>query len=200
MSAAPLLPDNSASEALPRKRFTREEFDRLTESGFFEGCRYELMDGDLIDKMGQNPPHAFALHLALTWLASILGTQRVRVQVPVELSSPDRERSLPEPDLAVLIEPNSEFAKRHPRGDELLVAIEIADTSVAFDLSRKAVLYAAASVPEYWVLDLTRRILVMHRQPSAAGYRLIQLFTEDDTVSIENRPETVRVAELLPAE
>jgi Uma2 family endonuclease len=194
MSATPLLPSFET-----RKRFTREEVDRLTETGFFEGFRYELIDGDLIDKMGQNPPHAHSIQLALRWLASIFGTDRIRVQLPMEASPADRERSLPEPDLAVVAEDKPEFAKRHPGGDELLLAIEVAYTSVTFDLSRKAVLYAAAGVPEYWVLDLTRRILVVHRQPSPAGYRLSQWFTESDMVSLEDRAETVRVSELMPA-
>ncbi|HLI84629.1 MAG TPA: Uma2 family endonuclease [Bryobacteraceae bacterium] len=200
MSAAPLLPHDNAIEALPRKRFTREEVDRLRESGFFEGHRYELIDGDLIDKMGQNPRHASAIQLTLIWLAGIFGLPRVRGQLPIEASSADRTRSLPEPDLAVLLEHKPEFTGRHPRGEELLLAVEVADFTAAFDLSRKAVIYAAAGVPEYWVLDLNRRMLVMHRQPSPTGYRLIQLFSESDTVSLENRGETVRVAELLPPE
>jgi Uma2 family endonuclease len=190
----------SAIEALPRKRFTRDEVERLRESGFFEGHRYELLDGDLIDKMGQNPPHAYAIRLALVWLASIFKASRILVQLPIEASVADRKRSLPEPDLAVLAQAGPELSKRHPHGDELLLAIEVADSTAAFDLSRKAVLYAAAGVPEYWVLDLSRRILVVHRQPSPAGYRLIQLFTETDTVSLENRTEMVRVGELLPPE
>jgi Uma2 family endonuclease len=200
MSTATLLPPNTAAEALPRKRFTREEVDRLTDLGFFDGCRYELIDGDLIDKMGQNPPHAFVIRQAAAWLRRIFPDDRVQMQLPIEASPADRRRSLPEPDLAVLAQNRLEFAKRHPRGDELLLVIEVADTGAAFDLSRKAVLYGAAGVPEYWVLDLTRRILVAHRQPFTEGYRLTQRFDENDTVSLENRTETVRVGDLLPPE
>jgi Uma2 family endonuclease len=97
-------------------------------------------------------------------------------------------------------EPKSEYEFRHPRGDEVLLVIEVSDTSVAFDLSRKAVLYARAGVREYWVLDLARRMLVVHRQPDGTTYRLIQLFSEDDTVSMEGRAESVRVSEILPAQ
>ena len=159
MSTATLLPPNTAAEALPRKRFTREEVDRLTDLGFFDECRYELIDGDLIDKMGQNPPHAFVIRQTAAWLRRIFPDDCVQMQLPIEASPADRRRSLPEPDLAVLAQNRLEFAKRHPRGDELLLVIEVADTSVAFDLSRKAVLYGAAGVPEYWVLDLTRILL-----------------------------------------
>jgi Uma2 family endonuclease len=200
MSAALLLPSHTGAEALPRKRFTREEFERLIESGFFNGQRCELIDGELIDKMGQNPPHAFTIQLAHNWLASLGLTNTIRVQLPIEASAADRDRSVPEPDLSVLIEAKPEFARRFPRGDELLLAIEVADTTVGFDLSRKAALYAAAGVPEYWVLDLRHRLLVVHREPYDAGYRWTRLFAVQETVTLANRAETVRVGELLPAE
>jgi Uma2 family endonuclease len=200
MSAALSSPPPTGVEALPRKRFTREEFDRLIESGFFEGQRYELIDGELIDKMGQKPPHAFAIRLVHAWLLSVFKPNLIQVQLPIEASAADRRRSLPEPDLSVLAEDKPEFARRFARGDELLLAMEIADSTAGFDLSRKAVLYAAAGVPEYWVLDLQRRRLVVHREPSEAGYRLTRLFSESDTVTLENRTETVRVCDLLPSE
>jgi len=197
MSAALLLPQ-TGMEALPRKRFTREEFDRLDECGFFDGQRYELIDGELIDKMGQNPPHALAIRLTLGWLVSVFKPNLIQVQLPIEASPADRGRYLPEPDLAVLAEDKPEFARRFPRGDELVLAIEVSDSTADFDLSRKALLYATACVPEYWVLDLQRRRLVAHREPSAAGYRLMRVFTEDDCVTLENRTETIRVGDLLP--
>jgi Uma2 family endonuclease len=198
MSAASLLPFQSAAEALPRKRFTREEVEHLITTGFFDGQRYELIDGELLDKMGQNPPHANAIRLTQAWLAGVFGADRVQSQLPIEAAVADRERSLPEPDVAVLAEKKSAYHKRHPRGDELLLVVEVSDTTASFDLTRKAALYAAAGVPEYWVLDLTRRLLVVHRRPDGSTYRLLQLFSEADTVSIEGRSDTVRVSEILP--
>ena len=198
MSAALLPPLQGPPDGPRRKRFTREEVERLTEAGFFQGQRYELIDGDLIDKMGQNPPHATGICLTQIWFGTFLETARIRVQLPIEVSAADRERSLPEPDLFALREYKPDYHKRHPRGDEVLVVVEVSDTTAAADLGRKAALYAAAGVPEYWVLDLTRRMLVVHRQPRESSYRLIQLFAEGDPVSLENRAETIRVSELLP--
>jgi len=197
MSAA-LLPPFLTPEALPRKRFTRQEVERLMESGVFDGQRWELIDGDLIDKMGQKPLHASAIRRVLIALAKIFDLSLIQVQLPIEASSEDRERSLPEPDLAVLAEVNPEYVKRHPRGDEVLLAVEVSDSTAAFDLSRKAALYARAAVREYWVLDLTRRLLVVHRQPDDSTYRLTQLFSEGDTVSVEGRAGTLQVRDLLP--
>lgn len=198
MPATPLLYTQASGEALPRKRFTRTEVDRLLNTGIFAGQRYELIDGDLVDKMGQNPPHAYAIQLALRWLVGFIDSGRIRVQLPMEAGGEDRERSVPEPDLAVVTGPETPFQHRHPRGDELLLAIEVADTSAAVDLSRKAVLYANAGVPEYWVLDLPRRALVVHTQPDGSQYRRIQIYAEDDLVSFGSRPEKVQVSALLP--
>ena len=198
MSAAPSLPFETGTALLPRKRFTREEVQVMMDLGWFAGQRYELIDGDLIDKMGQNPPHSFAIKLLQEWLASIFGVRRCQIQSPIEVSVADQERSLPEPDIAVLTEWKVEYAKRHPRGDELVLALEVADNSASVDLNRKATMYAAAGVPEYWVLDLIRRRLVVHRQPGSLGYKLVQFLAETDTISLENCSERIRVSDLLP--
>jgi len=153
----------------------------------------------LIDKMGHKPPHAFTIGLVLNWLASVFGTSRIRVQLSMEAGGEDRERSVPEPDLAVLREFKPEYQRRHPRGDELLLVVEVADTSAAFDLSGKAILYARAGVPEYWVVDLVRRMLVVHRQPDGAQYRRIQMHSEDELASMEGRSDSVLVKDILPA-
>src|SRR5205085_1939182 len=109
---------------------------------------------------------------------------------------PDGELSVPEPDLAVLREFKPEYERRHPRADELLLAVEVADTSRRMDLSRKAELYARAGVPEYWVLDVDRRMLHIHRQNDGTQYRLIHVHSEDELVSMEGRTETVKVIDL----
>jgi len=197
MPAAP-MPIPEIAEAPARKRFTREEVDRLAETGVFAGQRYELIDGDLIDKMGQNPPHVSAIQLLLKCLARLFEVDMIRVQPPMEAAPGDRERSLPEPDVAVLRERNIEHHSRHPRGDEMLLVIEVSDTSAAFDRSRKATLYARAGVPEYWVLDLNRRMLVVHREPDGTQYRQTFLHAPEETVSLPGRSETIRIADVLP--
>jgi|SRR5215471_7928843 len=192
---APPLETSTGTPA--RKRFTRQDVERMDAAGVFEGQRYELIDGDLIDKMGQKPPHPFSIHLIFDWLAGFLGTSRVRAQSPIEAAAADQERCLPEPDIAALVERKADYRKRHPRGDELLLIVEVSDSTVAFDLSRKLTLYAKAGVREYWVLDLTRRILIVHRQPEGSLYRITQVFNETDSVSLEGRTETLKVSDIL---
>jgi Uma2 family endonuclease len=196
--AATIVPPDNAAQALPRKRFSREEVDEMLEAGLFAGQRYELIDGDLIDKMGQNPAHAAAIVWIQKWLGSFMDLGRIRVQLSMEAAREDRKWTIPEPDFAVLAEEKSDYQQRHPRGDEMLLVIEVSDTAVKFDLTRKAVLYARAGVPEYWVLNLPRRQLVVHRQPDGTEYRSIRIYSEEEIVSMESSDRTVKVGELLP--
>ena len=194
MSATALLRPASHET---RKRFTRTEVDQLLDTGIFTGLRFELIHGDLIDKVGQGPPHANSIDFLsnLFWDAS--GRGRIRIQSPLEVAMGDREFSLPEPDLVVLAEPNdpreSRYGSRHPRGDETTLVVEVADSSLRQDLEVKSKLYARASVPEYWVLDVTGRRLVMHGEPKADGsYGVVKQYSETDKVG------PFRVAEMLP--
>lgn len=141
-----------------RKRFTRREFDGFLNSGTFEGQRFELIDGDLIDKMGQNPPHAWAVRTLLRCLIRLFGVDRVQCQAPIEVAADDRELNYPEPDLGVFKPAHHECATRHPSGSEMTLLVEVADSSARLDRTLKAGLYARAGVPEYWVVDLNRRV------------------------------------------
>jgi hypothetical protein len=76
----------------------------MAEIGLFVGQRYELIDGDLIDKMGQKPSHAFVIQLLFGWLVGFVRGGLIGVQLPIEAAGEDREWSEPEPDIAILIE------------------------------------------------------------------------------------------------
>jgi len=197
---AEALQESSIPVVLPRrKRFTRSDVARLNELGVFDGQRYELIEGDLIDKMGQNPPHAWSVALVSVWLAKTFGGVNVRCQAPIEIASEDQERNEPEPDHLVLAELKVEYSKRHPRGDELLLLVEISDTTSRFDRTVKAALYARASVPEYWVLDVSARALYVHCHPGGGNYRQVTRLAEDETVAPDSRPDAlVKISELLP--
>src|ERR1700722_8222919 len=176
----------ASPETVARKRFARDELRRMEESGILVG-RYELIEGDLIEKTGQNPAHANALRLMCAWLAACFGMARLSIQLPIEVAPGDQPRSQPEPDIAVLNALLPDYSQRHPRGDELTLAVEIADSSSRFDLATKANLYARAGVPEYWVLDVTRRVLVIHRDPENGMYRSVERFAEQETATINGK-------------
>ena len=171
----------------------------MMDAGLFDGKRYELIDGTLIDKMGQNPPHATGVRKAAKTLMAIFGTDRVLVQLPIEASTADRDRSMPEPDLAVLKEPSDDYEERHPNGDELVLLVEVADSSAQRDSTVKRDLYARAGVPEYWVLDVNRRMLRIHRHCASGQYTDITEIAESAVTSLESRPDVnIPVADLLP--
>jgi Uma2 family endonuclease len=181
-----------------RKRFTRQEVDLMIDAGVFAGQRFELLDGELVNKMGQNPDHSFTIQLVMDWLLKLFAPKQIRVQLSMLASGPDRESSVPEPDIAVLAEWKRDYQRRHPEGNELLLAVEVAGSSRVIDLTRKAELYARAGVPEYWVVDIDRRVIAVHRSPDGAQYRKIEFIPETDFVSLQDRPERIRVTELLP--
>lgn len=170
----------------------------MMDGGFLAGQRCELLGGDLIDKMGQKPAHAFAVCRLQELLARQFGANRVRGQVPIEAGAQDRQWSLPEPDVAVLAEAKREYESRHPRGDELLLVIEVADSSVRYDSTIKRDLYARAGVPEYWVLDLTRRSVAVHRGLGEGAYASIELVSESGQVTVGADGPAIAVAGMLP--
>jgi Uma2 family endonuclease len=195
MSVA-VLPPPVPVDALVRKRFTRDEYQQMLDSGIFAGQRLELIDGELIDKMGQNPPHAATLRQVLLLLAEIFGLNLVLGQSPVEVATRDSKSNFPEPDLSVLREWKQDFFVRHPRGDELLLAVEIADSTLASDTTTKLGLYARAGVPEYWVVDLNGRCVIVHRALVSGVYTKVLTLSEAESVELNGH--SVAVARLLP--
>ena len=196
---APTLPSSSEDELPPRKRFTSAEVVRMMDFGLFEGKRYELIDGDLIDKMGQNPPHASVVRKVQRVLLRICGDDRVLVQQPIEAAVEDRVWSTPEPDVAVLkAVGDEEFEQRHPRGDELVLVVEVSDTTARHDSTTKRDLYARAGVPEYWVVDVTRRLLRVHRDLSNAAFGEITEIRDGSLTVVCATGVMIPVTELLP--
>ena len=144
------------------------------------------------------PPHASGIQLCMEILVRIFGVARVRAQLPMEVGPSDRDRNEPEPDVAVVQEARADYRKRHPAGGETELVVEIADTSLASDLSMKRRLYARAGVPEYWVVDLNGRRLVVHRGLDMAKgeYDSVQSYAE--TESVEAGGQSVTILWLLP--
>jgi Uma2 family endonuclease len=171
----------SLLQPLPQGKITREEVNRLLETGYFVGQRFELIDGELINKMGQGPRHANSIHLLMVFLSRAFGIERLLVQAPIEAGPKDQKWSQPEPDLAVLAH-KGRFPSRHPEGTELALAVEVADSSLRRDSVRKRDMYAHAGVPEYWVLDLDGRQLLVFRGLQGEAYGEQLTLGEADTV------------------
>jgi Uma2 family endonuclease len=155
-----------------RKRWTRQEAERLSE--LFPLERYELIEGELINKMGQNPLHALLVAVLMDlFLKAFPG--RVRVQTSIALPDPDGRYSEPEPDLAVLLSDVREFRDRHPGPEDIGLLVEVADTTLNTDRDVKGRLYAHARIAEYWIVDVQRRSTLVCRNPAADGYASVNL-------------------------
>ncbi len=181
-----------------RVRWTRSQCDAIREAGVIDG-RYELIDGEVISKMDQKPAHRLTVVLLLAWFRSVLGGLFVQTQATIEVGDADSEHNEPEPDAAVTVAPNTAYADRHPGPQDLLLVLEVSDTTLRFDRTTKAALYARAGIVEYWIVDLNGRQVMVHRQPTAAGYAEITAYGPHESVATLARPEAgVRVADLLP--
>lgn len=181
-----------------RKRWTRDDCNFLERSGLLEG-RYELLDGEIISKMGQNQPHAITVTLLLKWLIAVFGGDFVIGQLPIEIAVSDRQTNKPEPDASVLREPVTHYLRSAPGPGDVRLVAEVSDSTLRDDLRTKAFLYARSGIPEYWVLDVISRRLFVHRAPHEGQYGEITVYTENETVSPEAAPDAMAtISELLP--
>jgi Uma2 family endonuclease len=182
----------------PLKTWTRREIDALDEAGLLAGTRFELVEGEVFDKTGQNPPHATAISRLVVILAGIFGLNRIRVQLPVEPAEEDAAHSLPEPDIAVTREPLDAYRNRHSGAGDLLMVCEVADTTYDYDVKRKGRLYARAGFVEYIVLDLTERELLVFGAPRDGVYREMRVLRPGDRFRpLESIESAIAVAGLF---
>lgn len=187
------------NETFPNRRhWTVEQCYRLIEIGELTG-RWELIDGEILSKMGQKPAHSFTLILVAEWLVALFGFRQTRTQLPIRIPGQTGDTSEPEPDIAVITAEASMHHDRIPGSTDVLLIVEIADTSLIFDLNTKAALYARSGVPEYWVVDIVSRQLHRHRSPSFAGYSDVSVLVETELISPELRADAaIAVVLLLP--
>jgi Uma2 family endonuclease len=199
MSDLILSPQPRVRGNIWRKRWTRDEYDKCIEIGVFtEEDKIELIDGELIKKMPVKPPHATALSLAEEALRSLLPTGfHTRNQQPIALSN----RSEPEPDIAVVTGSVRDYARRHP--ETALLLIEISDSTLAFERSRKAQIYAKAGIQDYWIVNVKGNVVEVYRNPvterGRGRYTSGQQFQAGETISPLAFPEiSIAVSDILP--
>jgi Uma2 family endonuclease len=191
----------TATRTAPRTfHWTREVYDRLVELGFFHQRRVQLIDGEIYEMSPQGASHAMAIQLAHDALERAFGHGFcIRSQLPLALSPV----SEPEPDVAVVRGTPRDYPN-HP--NSALLVVEVSDTTLEFDATRKAAVYARAGIAEYWIVNLAEARLDVYRGPSedarfdlGAGYVDVRGYGRGDQVSPLAKPTSVvRVADLLP--
>ena len=179
-----------------RHRLTVQDYHRLGEAGVLRrDDRVELLEGQLVDMSPIGPRHAFVIDLLAKILIPAVGDRGwVRVQQPVVLDG----GSEPQPDLVVASPSPRGYRDAHPRPDDVLLVIEVADTSFEFDSTVKRALYARAEVREFWIVDLTANRVLVHRAPGAGVYGLIEAVGTSGTVQAGALPDiTISAATIL---
>jgi Uma2 family endonuclease len=169
---------------------SRREYERLVDLGWFANERIELLRGMLVTVSPQKWPHAAALEFFNEQLVlQLAGRYAVRPQLPFAAD----DWSEPEPDLAVA---HKDPARRaHP--SELLLLIEIADSSLRVDRGLKLAIYAEAGVPEYWIVNVNKPAVEVHTLPVAGSYTNVHVLGDGDTLRPTLLPlVSIRVADI----
>lgn len=178
-----------------RHAFTVSEWELMGRAGLFgEDDRVELVDGEVVEMSPIGPQHAVGVgRLARLFFDRAGDRVAIRVQDPVRLD----ERSEPQPDLVLARPPLERYLAGHPGPGDLLLVVEVADTSLDYDRDHKAPLYARAGVPETWVEDLAGHQVQVMRQPGARGYGAVVVAGRGDTITLEALGLTVEVDDIL---
>ncbi|OUL37221.1 hypothetical protein BV372_03500 [Nostoc sp. T09] len=176
------------------KRFTIAEYHRLAELGFFtEDDRVELIKGEIINMAAKGTPHSVCgtrLYRELFKLIKEQGT--LRSQDPIIIS----KNSEPEPDLVIVRNRSDDYLANHPSPSDILLLIEIADSSLKYDQEEKLPLYAEAGIADYWIFNLVDNYLECYSEPYQAlqgkfGYRHKTIFLPDESVNLSNFSDLV---------
>lgn len=178
-------------------RLSLDEYDRMIEQGVFDGMRdkrIELIHGELREMPPAGPDHEYVTDMLTDWSRN---TPRDRVWLRIQNSiGIPLSASAPEPDVA-WVERKS-YRRRRPSPEDVLLAIEVSDSSVRDDRLIKGPLYAEAGVAEYWLVNIPERCIEVHRDPADGCYRDVRSYGIDETVRPLAFPELeLPVAELF---
>ena len=176
-------------------RFTVQQYYLMQEAGVFaKGDRYELINGEIREMSPISKKHAVCVARLTKNFERKLGDQTIIwTQNPIHLS----DQSEPQPDLAILKLRDDFYASALPTPDDILLIIEVADSTIAYDRDVKAPLYAVNGISELWLFDVNQQIIEEYSQPSASGYKRMQRYEQGDTLSLLAFPEVIFNWEVL---
>jgi Uma2 family endonuclease len=179
-------------------RTTYEEFDEMIRRGDFADTenRLELLFGEICIMPLPEPPHESAVDELAEWSFRSLppGTARVRIQNSLGIPALD---SVTLPDIAWMR--RRDYSAQRPLPEDVLLIIEVSDTTLSIDRGKKAKLYAQAGIAEYWILNLPKRCLEIRRDPEGEVYRTVQILHPGDEARPMAFPEVaLPLAQLFP--
>lgn len=184
---------------ITRRRFTADEYQRLGQIGtIHEDERVELLDGEIVQMAAVGSKHfACVNRLTDTFAPLANGRFTVSVQNPIRLSP----HSEPEPDIVLLRYREDFYEDALPGPEDLLLVIEVADSSVKYDRDVKLRFYAEAGVPEVVIVGLTKSVLTSYRKPISRSYTAVTIYQRGDSFTPELLPDvTISVNSVLGRE
>jgi Uma2 family endonuclease len=147
-------------------KWSIEDYHRLVETGILSDRPVELLEGEIVQMSPEGPLHTFINHEIVKYLRQLLDElAEVREAHPITL-----DNSEPEPDLAVVKLPNTNYITHHPYSSDIYLLIEVSNSTLSDDLVRKKEIYARNGIPEYWVIDLQNNKLWIFRNPQDNDY------------------------------
>lgn len=183
-------------------RMSLGEYEAMVASGALKTSkRFHLINGYLVAKTTQNPPHAIVDELLGAALSRILPVDRYHARAAKPIRIPGRD-SEPEPDRSVARGTPWDFADHHPEPREVALVVEVADSSLADDRKLAAHVYGPAGIPVYWIVNVAERQVEVYSEPGPTGYGSIEVHAEADAVPVWIDGQTlgrIAVADILPA-
>jgi Uma2 family endonuclease len=172
-----------------RHRLTLDAYHRLGEAGILgEDDRVELLQGQLVDMSPIGPRHALAVDALNELLViAVSGWAAVRVQNPIALDSGTE----PQPDVVLVQRPWRGYPASHPGPEDIILLIEVADSSRDMDLGAKRELYARAGIREFWIVDLITDGVLVCRNPGGDRYESVTRVEPTGVLNVEGLPEVV---------
>lgn len=172
-------------------QWTLADYDRMVQAGMFDGPkrrRVEFIRGEVLEMSPVGPLHVEVVMRLNRWSCRVLPEEQASISVrsPVRLAGLE---SAPEPDLAWLAP--RDYSRALPDAGDILLLVEVADTSLEYDAGEKAHLYAAAGIADYWLVDLAGRVVEVRREPMGGRYRSLKTCAGEDEVRPLAFPEAV---------
>jgi Uma2 family endonuclease len=184
--------------AVRKRRFTADDYQRMGQVGILSADdRVELIDGEVVAMTPIGPRHCASVDRATRLLVMRTGeTAIVRVQGSVRLDF----YTEPEPDVVLLRPRLDYYASAHPGPADILLIIEVADSSIDYDRDVKSHVYAQAGVPEYWLVDLNADVVVRYTSPEYGAYQTVEQVARDQSIAPALLPDCVLAARDLLGE
>lgn len=185
-------------------RFSIDQYHQMVATGILaEDERVQLLEGEIVRMTPIGPLHRYAVVAGAEALSKLLPAEwKLMIQQPITLAN-----SEPEPDLCIVRSESARYLDRHPGPADVALVIEVADSSLPLDRNRKQTIYAAAGIPEYWIVNLDQRCVEVYREPGVpielgrAAYSARQAFVAGAAVPLRIGAlecGSVAVAELMP--